>query len=142
MATKTSTASTGAATGSSGRRVGSRVAARRRIARVRRHLRIRKKVAGSAQRPRLVVSRSSRHIVAQLIDDQVGHTLASASSLEAEVRDLVSDKKARAARVGQLLAARAQSVGVTEVVFDRGGYDYHGRVAALADAVREGGLKF
>jgi large subunit ribosomal protein L18 len=123
-------------------RVGSRVSADRRTARVRRHARLRKKVQGSAERPRLAVKRSSRHILVQLIDDLAGHTLAAASSLEADVRALDGDKKARAAKVGELVAARAREAGITAVVFDRGGYDYHGRVAALADAAREGGLKF
>ncbi|MGI8815762.1 MAG: 50S ribosomal protein L18 [Pseudonocardia sp.] len=124
------------------KRAGSRVSARRRIARVRRHVRLRKKIAGSVARPRLVVSRSSRHIVAQLIDDLAGHTLASASSMEADVRALDGDKKARAAKVGELLASRARSADITSVVFDRGGHGYHGRIAALADAAREGGLEF
>jgi large subunit ribosomal protein L18 len=124
------------------RRVGSRVSARRRLSRARRHARIRKKISGTAERPRLAVNRSSRHMVAQLIDDIAGRTLASASSMEADVRALDGDKKARAAKVGELLAARARSAGVSAAVFDRGGYDYHGRIAALADAAREGGLQF
>ena len=124
------------------KRTASRVALERRRARVRRHARLRKKVSGTAQRPRLVVTRSARHIVAQLVDDVAGHTLAAASSLEADVRAMDGDKKARAAKVGELVAARAREAGVTAVVFDRGGYLYHGRVAALADAAREGGLKF
>ncbi|MGH3802108.1 MAG: 50S ribosomal protein L18, partial [Pseudonocardiaceae bacterium] len=111
------------------RRPGSTVAGRRRVARERRHARIRKKVSGTVQRPRLVVNRSSRHMVAQLVDDLAGHTLASASSMEAEVRAMDGDKKAKATRVGELLAARARDAGVTAVVFDRGGYGYHGRVA-------------
>ena len=119
-----------------------RVSQERRRARTRRHARLRKKVSGTTVRPRLVVSRSSRHMVAQLIDDVAGHTLAAASTLEADVRALSGDKKARAAKVGELLAARARDAGVTAVVFDRGGYLYHGRVAALADAAREGGLEF
>jgi large subunit ribosomal protein L18 len=124
------------------KRMGSRVAQERRRARTRRHARLRKKVSGTPQRPRLVVTRSARHIVAQLIDDVAGHTLAAASSLEADVRATDGDKKARAARVGALLAQRAREAGVAAVVFDRGGYLYHGRVAALADAAREGGLEF
>ena len=88
------------------------------------------------------MTRSSRHIVVQLVDDLAGHTLASASTLEADVRAMDGDKKARAAKVGELVAARAKSAGVTKVVFDRGGNDYHGRIAALADAAREGGLEF
>jgi len=90
----------------------------------------------------MVVNRSSRHIVVQVIDDLAGHTLASASSLEADVRAMDGDKKARATKVGQLVAARAKEAGITKVVFDRGGYDYHGRIAALADAAREAGLEF
>jgi large subunit ribosomal protein L18 len=99
-------------------------------------------VRGSAERPRLAVKRSSRHILVQLIDDLSGHTLAAASTMEADVRAMDGDKKARAAKVGELVAARAREAGVTAVVFDRGGYDYHGRIAALADAARAGGLKF
>jgi large subunit ribosomal protein L18 len=124
------------------KRMASQVSSKRRTATTRRHSRLRKKVSGSAQRPRLAVKRSSRHILVQLIDDVAGHTLASASTLEVDVRAMDGDKKARAARVGELVAARAREAGVTAVVFDRGGYDYHGRVAALADAAREGGLEF
>jgi large subunit ribosomal protein L18 len=103
-------------------------------------VRVRKKVTGSATRPRLAVHRSARHIFAQLIDDGAGRTLASASTLDASIRDMAADKKARAHQVGQLLASRAREAGVTAAVFDRGGYAYHGRVAALADGAREGGL--
>jgi large subunit ribosomal protein L18 len=124
------------------KRTASRVALERRRARTRRHARLRKKVNGTPARPRLVVSRSSRHMLAQLVDDVAGHTLAAASTLEADVRAVSGDKKAKAAKVGELLAARAREAGVTAVVFDRGGYVYHGRVAALADAAREGGLEF
>ena len=124
------------------KRTASRVSLERRTSRTRRHARLRKKVAGTPARPRLVVNRSSRHLAVQLIDDVAGHTLASASTLEADVRELSGDKKAKAAKVGELLAARAKAAGVTAVVFDRGGYDYHGRIAALADAAREGGLEF
>ena len=124
------------------KRLGSQISRKRRSAVTKRHARLRKKVQGSAERPRLAVKRSSRHIVVQLIDDLSGHTLASASSLEADVRGLEGDKKARAAAVGKLVAERAREAGVTAVVFDRGGYDYHGRIAALADAAREGGLEF
>jgi large subunit ribosomal protein L18 len=124
------------------KRTASRVSQERRRARTRRHARLRKKVSGTPARPRLVVNRSSRHIVVQLIDDVAGHTLAAASTLEADVRALEGDKKAKAAKVGELIAARAREAGVTTVVFDRGGYLYHGRVAALADAAREGGLEF
>ena len=124
------------------KRSASQVSSKRRASRTQRHARLRKKVAGSAERPRLAVHRSSRHVVVQVIDDVAGRTLASASSLEADVRALDGDKKARAAKVGELVAARAREAGVSAVVFDRGGYVYHGRVAALADAAREGGLEF
>ena len=124
------------------KRTASRVSLERRRSRTRRHARLRKKVTGTPARPRLVVHRSARHMVVQLIDDVAGHTLAAASSLEADVRTLEGDKKAKAAKVGELIAARAREAGVTAVVFDRGGYVYHGRVAALADAAREGGLEF
>jgi large subunit ribosomal protein L18 len=124
------------------KRMASRVSHERRFSRARRHHRLRKKVTGTPERPRLAVKRSSRHILVQLIDDVAGHTLASASSLEADVRGIDGDKKARATKVGELLASRAREAGVTAVVFDRGGYDYHGRIAALADAAREGGLEF
>jgi large subunit ribosomal protein L18 len=103
-------------------------------------VRVRKKVTGSAARPRLAVNRSARHIFAQLIDDAAGHTLASASTQDASIRDAAGDKKARAHEVGRLLASRAREAGITAAVFDRGGYAYHGRVAALADGAREGGL--
>jgi large subunit ribosomal protein L18 len=122
--------------------VGKDISTRRRIAKARRHFRIRKKVSGTPERPRLVVTRSSRHIVAQLVDDLKGHTLASATSLEADVRAVGGDKKARAAKVGELLAARAKNAGIDKAVFDRGGSVYHGRIAALADAAREAGLEF
>jgi large subunit ribosomal protein L18 len=124
------------------KRMASQVSSKRRTATTRRHARLRKKVVGSTERPRLAVKRSSRHILVQLIDDVAGHTLASASTMEADVRAMDGDKKARATKVGELVAARAREAGVTAVVFDRGGYDYHGRVAALADAAREGGLEF
>jgi large subunit ribosomal protein L18 len=124
------------------KRTASRVSMERRRARTRRHARLRKKVSGTPGRPRLVVNRSSRHIVVQLIDDVAGHTVAAASTLEADVRALDGDKKAKATKVGELIAARAREAGVTAVVFDRGGYLYHGRIAALADAAREGGLEF
>ncbi|RKS69272.1 large subunit ribosomal protein L18 [Motilibacter peucedani] len=112
------------------------------IKRARRHLRVRKRVTGSAVRPRMVVSRSSRHMVVQVVDDTLGRTLASASTLEADLRALDGDKTAKARRVGELVAQRAQAAGVTAVVFDRGGNKYHGRVAAVADAAREAGLSF
>lgn len=114
----------------------------RTTARARRHLRVRKKVSGTATRPRLVVTRSARHVVAQVIDDTAGLTLASASSMEGDVRAMGSDKTARSRKVGQLLAERAKAAGVGTVVFDRGGNTFHGRVAALAEGAREGGLEF
>jgi large subunit ribosomal protein L18 len=101
---------------------------------------VRKKIAGSPARPRLVVTRSARNIFAQLVDDVAGHTLASASTLEAEVRQGSGDKKAKAHQVGKLLAERAAAAGIGAAVFDRGGNAYHGRIAALADGAREGGL--
>ncbi|MGN8246972.1 50S ribosomal protein L18 [Cellulomonas soli] len=110
------------------------------IARKRRHLRLRKKVQGSAVRPRLVVTRSARHITAQVVDDSIGQTVASASTLEADLRALEGDKSAKARKVGELVAARAKAAGIDSVVFDRGGNKYHGRVAAVADGAREGGL--
>ena len=110
------------------------------IARRRRHLRLRKKVVGTAARPRLVVTRSARHITAQVVDDAIGKTVASASTLEADLRANDGDKTAKAKKVGELIAARAMAVGVEAVVFDRGGNKYHGRVAAVADGAREGGL--
>jgi large subunit ribosomal protein L18 len=112
-------------------------------ARRRRHFRVRKKVVGTAARPRLVVSRSSRHLVAQVIDDALGQTLASASTMEADLRkDSSSDKSAKARIVGELVAKRAKEKGISSVVFDRGGSKYHGRIAALADSARENGLDF
>jgi large subunit ribosomal protein L18 len=109
-------------------------------ARGRRHLRVRKKVSGTAMRPRLVVSRSTRHVFVQIVDDTVGKTVASASTMEADLRTFEGDKTAKARRVGELLAERAKSAGVEAVVFDRGGNKYHGRIAAIADGAREGGL--
>jgi large subunit ribosomal protein L18 len=122
--------------------VGQNVSATRRRARLRRHARLRKKISGTAQRPRLVVHRSSRHIHVQLVNDLNGTTLAAASSIEADVRGVDGDKKAHSVRVGQLIAERAKASGIDTVVFDRGGYTYGGRIAALADAAREGGLVF
>jgi large subunit ribosomal protein L18 len=121
---------------------GQSVSAVRRKQRLRRHARLRKKIAGTAERPRLVVHRSSRHIHVQLVDDLTGTTVAAASSIEADVRGVDGDKKAHSVRVGQLIAERAKAAGIDAVVFDRGGYTYGGRIAALADAAREGGLKF
>ena len=109
--------------------------------RVRRHLRVRKKVTGSASRPRLVVNRSARHMFAQIVDDSVGRTLAAASTLDPAIRTAEGDKTAKARRVGELLAQRAKDAGIQAVVLDRGGYRYHGRIAALADGARESGLK-
>jgi large subunit ribosomal protein L18 len=114
----------------------------KRSARIRRHLRVRKKVAGTSNRPRLVVSRSSRHILGQLVDDVAGRTLASASSMDETIRGSEGDKSARARQAGKLLAERATAAGLSSVIFDRGGYRYHGRVAAFADGAREGGLEF
>ena len=116
-----------------------------RQARLRRHRRVRKTVVGTPERPRLNVFRSLEHIYAQIIDDSVGHTLVSASTLDQEVRGLCGEgtKKADEAKVvGRVLAERAKARGVSEVVFDRGGYQYHGRVKALADGAREAGLVF
>jgi len=113
----------------------------KRVARQRRHVRLRKKVSGSAVRPRLVVTRSARHISAQVVDDGIGQTLVSASTLEADLRGSNDDKTAKARKVGELIAERAKAAGLDAVVFDRGGNKYHGRVAAVADGAREGGLK-
>ncbi len=109
-------------------------------ARGRRHLRLRKKVTGTTARPRLVVSRSTRHVFVQVVDDTNGRTVASASTMEADLRSFEGDKTAKARKVGELLAERAKSAGVEAVVFDRGGNKYHGRVAAIAEGAREGGL--
>jgi large subunit ribosomal protein L18 len=114
----------------------------RRTARARRHFRLRKKVTGTATRPRLVVNRSARHIAVQLVDDSVGRTLVSASTLEADLRAGEGDKSAKARKVGELIGRRAVELGVTAVVFDRGGDAYHGRIAALADGARSAGLEF
>jgi large subunit ribosomal protein L18 len=108
----------------------------------RRHARVRRRVHGTASRPRLAVFRSNKHISAQLIDDDAGATLASASSVEAELRGTTGGNIDAAGTVGGLIAARARAAGITTVVFDRGGFAYHGRVAALADAAREQGLEF
>jgi large subunit ribosomal protein L18 len=114
----------------------------RRLGRARRHFRVRKKVAGTPARPRMVVTRSSRHIYAQIVDDTKGFTLVSASTLDETLRGAEGDKKERARQVGRLVAERAKQAGVDAVVFDRGGNKYHGRIAALADAARESGLDF
>jgi large subunit ribosomal protein L18 len=114
----------------------------RTASRLRRQVRGRKKIAGTAEKPRLVVTRSSKHIRAQIVDDLAGKTLASASTMEADIRGIEGDKSAKAKRVGELVAERAKAAGVEGVVFDRAGNKYHGRVAALADGAREGGLAF
>ena len=121
----------------------SKVAQQRRQGRIIRHRRVRKKIHGTAARPRLAVFRSNKHLSLQLIDDETGRTLASASTAEAEMRSAGSGATvAAASRLGQLLAERAKAVGIGEVVFDRGGFLYHGRVAAVAAAAREAGLEF
>ncbi|MCQ4081379.1 50S ribosomal protein L18 [Streptomyces sp. RB6PN25] len=114
----------------------------KRAAAKRRHIRIRKRISGTTERPRLVVTRSNRGIVAQVIDDVAGHTLASASTLDASIRSSEGDKTAKAKQVGALVAERAKAKGIEAVVFDRGGNQYAGRIAALADAAREAGLTF
>jgi large subunit ribosomal protein L18 len=108
--------------------------------RSRRQLRIRKRISGTAVRPRLVVNRSARHVFVQVVDDTKGVTVASASTLEADLRAFDGDKTAKAKRVGELVAERAKAAGIEAVVFDRGGNKYHGRIAAVADGAREGGL--
>jgi large subunit ribosomal protein L18 len=115
---------------------------RSRVARSRRHLRVRKKVSGTAVRPRMVVNRSTRHLFVQVVDDTTGTTLAWASTMEADVRSDSGDKTAKARKVGEIVADRAKSAGIETVVFDRGGNKYHGRVAALADGARDAGLAF
>jgi len=114
--------------------------AKRVKSRLRRQVRGRKKLNGTAERPRLVVTRSARHVFVQVVDDTKGHTLASASTLEADLRALDGDKTAKARKVGELVAERAKSAGIDSVVFDRGGNKYAGRVAAIAEGAREGGL--
>jgi large subunit ribosomal protein L18 len=109
-------------------------------ARVRRQVRGRKRISGTTERPRLVVSRSSRHLFVQVVDDTAGRTVASASTMEPDLRTFDGDKTAKAKKVGELIADRAKAAGVMSVVFDRGGNKYHGRVAAIADGAREGGL--
>jgi len=110
--------------------------------RLRRQVRTRKKVAGTTQRPRLVVTRSSRHVLAQVVDDLRGRTVVSASTMEADLRTHDGDKTAKAKMVGHIVAERAKAAGVDSVVFDRAGNKYHGRIAALADGARSGGLEF
>jgi|SRR5690349_799582 large subunit ribosomal protein L18 len=114
----------------------------RAASRTRRHLRVRKKIQGSPDRPRLVVSKSTKHLFAQIIDDKAGHTIVSASTLDATLRTAEGDKTAKARKVGELLAGRAKEAGIGAVVFDRAGHRYHGRIAALADGARESGLEF
>jgi large subunit ribosomal protein L18 len=122
--------------------VGTDISTARRVARLRRHNRLRKRVAGTPERPRLVVNRSSRHIHVQVVDDTVGRTLVSASTLDASLKGAEGDKSALSRQVGALVAERAKAAGITAVVFDRGGNRYQGRIATLADAAREGGLDF
>ena len=124
------------------RRNGGGVSASRRVGKARRHFRVRKSVVGTTARPRLVVTRSLRHIVAQIVDDSTCRTLASASTLDASIRGNEGAKSDLSAKVGSLLAERAKAAGITKVVFDRGGNRYAGRIAALADAARENGLGF
>ena len=112
----------------------------RAAARLRRQVRARKKISGTAERPRLVVSRSTRHLFVQVVDDSVGKTVVCASTMEAGLRTFDGDKTAKAKKVGELVAQRAKDAGIGAVVFDRGGNKYHGRVAAIADGAREGGL--
>ena len=116
--------------------------AARTKSRLRRQVRGRKKISGTAERPRLVVTRSTKHITVQVVDDLVGKTLAYASTMEADLRGFSGDKTAKAKKVGELVAERAKSAGVDGVVFDRAGNKYHGRIAALADGARAGGLTF
>jgi large subunit ribosomal protein L18 len=120
----------------------STISAARRAGVNRRHFRVRKRISGSTARPRLVVTRSARHIYAQIVDDTRGHTLVSASTLDPSLRTAEGDKRSAATAVGTLIAERAKAAGVETVVFDRGGRKYHGRIAALADGAREAGLRF
>jgi large subunit ribosomal protein L18 len=124
------------------RRSGGGVAVARRVGKARRHFRVRRNLFGTAERPRLVVTRSLRHIVAQIVDDTQGRTLASASTLDSTIRGTEGAKSDLARKVGTLLGERAQAAGISKVVFDRGGNQYAGRIAALADAAREAGLEF
>jgi large subunit ribosomal protein L18 len=122
--------------------VGTDISTARRVSRLRRHNRLRKRVSGTPERPRLVVQRTTRHIHVQVIDDTAGHTLVSASTMDAGLRGAEGDKSALARQVGTLVAERAKAAGIAAVVFDRGGNRYAGRIAALADGAREGGLDF
>ncbi|WP_046470649.1 50S ribosomal protein L18 [Allosalinactinospora lopnorensis] len=117
-------------------------AATRAASRARRHLRVRKKVSGTVERPRLVVTRSSKHMVAQMVDDTRGVTVVSASTMDPVIRSSEKTKTEKSRQVGELLAQRAKDAGIGAAVFDRGGYRYHGRVAAVADGARAGGLEF
>ena len=114
--------------------------AKKTASRLRRQIRVRKKINGTADRPRLVVTKSSKHISAQVVDDLVGKTLVAASTMEGDLRGFAGDKTAKAKKVGELVAERAKAAGIEGVVFDRAGNKYHGRIAALADGAREGGL--
>ncbi|WP_067174814.1 50S ribosomal protein L18 [Microtetraspora niveoalba] len=116
--------------------------AARAVSRARRHVRVRKSIFGTQERPRLVVNRSARHLFVQIVDDTQGHTLVSASTLDVSLRTAEGDKTEKAKKVGELLAQRAKTAGITAVVFDRGGNRYAGRIAALADSARESGLEF
>jgi len=120
--------------------VGTDISTARRVSRLRRHNRLRKRVSGTPERPRLVVNRSARHMFVQVVDDTQGVTLASASTMEADLRGTEADKSEKAKKVGALIAERAKAAGITQVVFDRAGNKYHGRIAALADGAREAGL--
>jgi|694.fasta_scaffold25174_8 large subunit ribosomal protein L18 len=142
MATKAAPKKTKTATRSGAKTRNRIVKGSAQVARVRRHFRVRKKVVGSAERPRLVVSRSTRHLFAQIVDDSKQITLASASTMETDLRQDSGDKTKKARKVGQLLADRAKAKGISAVVFDRGGNRFHGRVAALAEGARENGLDF
>src|ERR687894_1815416 len=122
--------------------VGTDISTARRVSRLRRHNRLRKRVAGTAERPRMVVNRSSRHIHVQVVDDTAGRTLVSASTLDPSLRGAEGDKSTLARQVGALVADRAKAAGISAVVFDRGGNRYQGRIAALAEGAREGGLDF
>ena len=122
--------------------VGTDISTARRVSRLRRHNRLRKRVSGTAERPRLVVKRSTRHIHVQVDDDTVGRTVVSASTMDASLKGAEGDKSALARQVGALVAERAKAAGISAVVFDRGGNRYAGRIAALADGAREGGLDF
>lgn len=121
-------------------RHGGKHTSRKTASRLRRQLRVRKKISGTAERPRLVVTKSARHLYAQVVDDIAGKTLVSASTMEADLRTGDGDKSAKAKAVGGLIADRAKAAGIESVVFDRAGHKYHGRIAALADGAREGGL--